>query len=266
MMSIEHLIRQLETQSTISIPAGWGQGRATFGGLLGSLMLSRLHAVLGDLTNDRVLRSATISFIGAVAPGDVEIKTEIFRSGKSVTQASATLLQDGAVMALLLANFGSSRVSAIDIPATISSPQGKSPEEAMKFAYILGVMPEFIQQVDLRWAQGALPFSGAKQADFSGWMRWKDTFPVMSVTHLLGLIDSWPPSVLPVLKGPGNASTLSWNIEFLSHDFNKSSEHWWQYQVTTDFAHSGYAHAVAHIWDDEKNLVAISRQVTTVFA
>src|SRR5450830_1332740 len=163
MMSIEHLIRQLETQSTISIPAGWGQGRATFGGLLGSLMLSRLHAVLGDLTNDRVLRSATISFIGAVAPGDVEIKTEIFRSGKSVTQASVTLLQDGAVMALLLANFGSSRVSAIDIPATISSPQGKSPEEAMKFAYILGVMPEFIQQVDLRWAQGALPFSGANK-------------------------------------------------------------------------------------------------------
>ena len=265
-MSIDQLIKQLETQPTITIPAGWGQGRATFGGLLASLMLSRLHATLGDLTQDRVLRSATISFIGAVAPGEVEIKAEVIRSGKSVTQASATLLQDGAVLAMLLANFGSSRPSAIDIPASIRPPEVKSPDDAMKFGYIPGLMPEFIQQVDLRWAAGALPFSGAPQADFGGWMRWKDTFPTMTRTHLLGLIDAWPPSVLPLLKGHANASTLSWNIEFLTHDLSKTSEHWWQYQVTTDYAQSGYAHAVAHIWDDEKNLVAISRQVTTVFA
>ena len=265
-MAIDQLLKQVQTQSTVQIPAGWGQGRATFGGLLSSLMLSRLTAVLGDLMHDRVLRSATISFIGAVAPGEVELSTEIFRSGKSVTQASAKLMQNGEVLALLLANFGSARVSAIDIPATSTAPEYQAPDAAIKFAYIPGVMPEFIQQVDLRWAQGAMPFSGTAQPDFGGWMRWNDDFSSMSITHLLGLIDAWPPSVLPMLKGPGNASTLSWNIEFLSHSFNKSSKDWWQYQVTTDYAHSGYAHAVAHIWDDEKNLVAISRQVTTVFA
>jgi len=265
-MSIDQLLKVVETQSSIQIPAGWGQGRATFGGLLGGLMLSHLTAKLGDFAKDRVLRSATISFIGAVAVGEVELTTEIFRSGKSVTQAWAKLLQNGTVMAILAANFGSDRVSSISIPSTYAAPPYLAPEGAIKFAYIPEVIPEFIQQVDLRWAHGKAPFSGADEADFGGWMRWNDDFSVMSITHLLALIDSWPPSVLPLLNRPTNASTLSWSIEFLAHTFDKTSKNWWQYQVTTDFAESGYAHAVAHIWDDEKNLVAISRQVTTVFA
>ncbi|MFZ6863614.1 thioesterase family protein [Undibacterium sp. Ji67W] len=265
-MSIDLLLKEARTQSKLIIPANWGQGRATFGGLIGSLMLSRLTAELGELAKDRVLRSATISFIGAVTQGEVEISTEIFRSGKSVTQAAAKFIQNGEVMALLLASFGSPRESGIHVTPRSIAPEYKAPVDAVRLPYIPNLTPEFMQQVDLRWAQGDAPFSGSNKADFGGWMRWVDAFPCMTISHLLGLTDSWPPSVLPMLKGHGNASTLSWNIEFFSHEFQKTSEHWWQYQVTTDFAESGYAHAEAHIWDDDKNLVAISRQVSTIFA
>jgi acyl-CoA hydrolase len=229
-------------------------------------MLSHLTAVLGDLSKDRVLRSATISFIGAVTKGDVQLTTEIFRSGKSVTQASSRLIQNGEVQAILLASFGSPRTSAIDIASNHHAPDYKRPDDALTIPYIDGVTPEFLQQVDSRLAQGAMPFSGSDKPDFGGWMRWNDEFPTMTTAHLLGLIDAWPPSTLPMLNGPANASTLCWTIEFFSHSFDQSSKNWWQYQVLTDFANSGYAHAQAHIWDDDKNLIAISRQVSTVFA
>ena len=265
-MSINLLLEQVKTQSQLVIPEGWGQGRATYGGLVGSLLLSHLTAKLGDVFGARVLRSATISFIGAVNPGEIQFTTEIFRSGKSVTQAEARLLQNGEVMAILLASFGSPRVSGIDIPAQHSAPEYKGPDQSVKFPYIAGLTPEFLQKVDARQSQGELPYTGSDVPDFGGWMRWNDEFPQMTVAHLLGLVDVWPPSVLSMLKGPANASTLSWNIEFLSHAFEQSSKNWWQYQVATDLAKDGYAHAEAHIWDDNKNLVAISRQVSTVFA
>jgi len=264
-MTIHALLNQAKTQTKMTIPEGWGQGRATFGGLIGSLLYSHLESSLGDLHKDRVLRSATISFIGAVTPGEIEFQTEVFRSGKSVTQASARLLQNGAVQAILLASFGAARDSNIVVAPLHKAPDFKRPEDSIAVPYIAGVMPEFFQKTNLRWAQGDIPFAGSKKPDFGGWMRWIDSFPQMTIAHLLGLVDAWPPSVFPLFTGPGAASTLCWTVEFIAHSFNKSSENWWQYQVTTDAAEFGYAHAEACIWDDEGKLVAISRQVTTVF-
>ena len=264
-MTINNLLDQAENQTKMTIPEGWGQGRATFGGLIASLLYSRLKSTLGDAHNDRVLRSATISFIGAVTQGEVEFEIEVFRSGKSVTQASARLLQNGAVQAILLASFGAARESKIIVAPLHRAPDYKKPEQFTSIPYIEGVMPEFFQQTNLRLAEGDAPFAGSKKPDFGGWMRWNDSFPQMTLSHLLGLVDAWPPSVFPLFKGPGFASTLCWTVEFIAHSFEQSSENWWQYQVTTDVAESGYAHAEARIWDDQGKLVAISRQVTTVF-
>jgi acyl-CoA thioesterase len=265
-MSIQQLLNQAHAQNIVTIPSGWGQGRATFGGLIAGLLYSRLIAVLGDAGNDRVLRSATVSFIGAVAVGDVELRVEIFRSGKSVTQAEARLLQNGEVLAVLLASFGSSRESGINVPVQISVPVYNKPEDAPVFAYIAGVTPEFIQQLELRWAQGKTPFTASEKPDFGGWMRWQDSFEEMTTAHLFALIDAWPPSVLPMFKTIAPISTLSWTVEFLAHSVNKSSENWWLYQVRTDASKAGYAHSEAYVWDDDGQLVAISRQTVTVFA
>ena len=264
-MSLIQLLNQVETQHHLTIPEGWGQGRATYGGLIASLLLSRLMSALGDQSKDRVLRSATISFIGAVTMGEVEFATEIFRSGKSVTQASARLLQNGEVTAILLASFGAARTSVIHVESKHIAPKFRTPDESTKVPHIPGLTPEFFQQTDLRLAHGDLPFSGSDNPDFGGWMRWNDSFPKVTMVHLLGLIDAWPPSVFPMFKGPSFGSTLCWTVEFLSHSFEQSSENWWQYQVRTDAANSGYAHAEAHIWDDGGKLIAISRQTVTVF-
>ena len=55
--------------------------------------------------------SAIVSFIGTVTVGFIELRTKIFRSGKSVAHAEVRLLPNGEVLAVLLAIFGRSRES-----------------------------------------------------------------------------------------------------------------------------------------------------------
>jgi acyl-CoA hydrolase len=264
-MSLDLLLQQAAQQDTLTIPAGWGQGRATYGGLVAGLLYSRLLAALGDAGKDRVLRSATVSFIGAVTVGEISLTTEIFRSGKSVTQAEARLIQNGEVQAVLLASFGGARSSSIHV-ASSPAPIFKPADDIKPWPYLAGMMPEFLQKLDMRWASGATPFSGSEQPDFSGWMRWREEFGAMHTAHLFALIDAWPPSVLGMFKTLAPASSLCWTLELLAEPNGKTHDSWWQYQVKTDVAKDGYGHAEAQIWDDTGTLIAISRQTVAVFA
>lgn len=260
---LDDLLKSAALHESITIPEGWGQGRATYGGLLAALMCSRLLHVVGE---DRILRSATVSFVGPVVPGAAELVVEVFRNGKSVTQAEARLRQNGEVMAVLLASFGATRPTQIVVTPKAVAPVFKAPDDCLAMPYVPGVVPEFIQHIDMRWAEGSLPFSGVDTPDFGGWMRYRIPLQQMTLTHLFGLIDGWPPAVLPMFTTPAPASSMCWTIEFLHFPDDATADTWWQYKVRTDASAEGYAHTEATIWDDNGRLVAISRQTITIFA
>jgi len=88
----------------------------------------------------------------------------------------------------------------------------------------------------------------------------------VSVADLLGLVDSWPPAVLPMLKAPAPGSSMTWTLEFMPGATFGSGQQWWQYLAETEWAAEGYAHTRARVWDERGKLVAISRQTVTVFA
>ena len=68
----------------VHVEEGWGQGRATFGGLVGGLLVS---AMLPHVPQAASLRSLTVNFVAPVAPGAAQADVEVLRSGKSATQA-----------------------------------------------------------------------------------------------------------------------------------------------------------------------------------
>ena len=262
-ITLDALLHTAQHSTHLEIPATWGQGRATYGGLVAALLLAHVQ---GQLGSDRVLRSVTLSFVGPVTASAATLACEVLRTGKSVTQAYARLTQDGQVQAVLLASFGQARDSSIIVPAVHTTPAFAQAEALNAMPYIAGMMPEFLQHIDLRWAEGALPYSGADQPNFAGWMRYKQPSAAFGVAHLLGLIDSWPPAVLPMFRGVAPASTLSWTVEFVQIPQHMNGHDHWQYQVTTDASADGYAHTQAHIWSASGQLVAISRQTVAVFA
>lgn len=263
---LHSLLLSCQQQTEIEIPATWGQGRATYGGLVAAMLISHL---IGKLGTTQTLRSATVSFVAPALAGTATLSAEVLRQGKSATQAEARLWQDGQVVAVLLASFGLPRESSIQVAPIHIAPEFKAsqPTDVAAFPYIAGMMPEFLQHLDLRWARGKLPFSAATQPDFAGWMRYQDqSLPEFGLAHFFGLIDAWPPAVLPMFAGPAPASSLCWTLEFIQQPIGYSAADYWRYAVQCDAAADGYAHTEAHIWDAQGHLMAISRQTVSVFA
>lgn len=261
-MSLSALFSALGRDEQIDVPAGWAQGRATAGSLVGALLYARIAALLDD---SRTLRSATVAFVGPLAVGPATVKAALLRRGKSVTQAESRIIQNGEVVAVMQASLGAARDSALRVAAE-TGPVFKHPDACAALPYISGVTPEFMQHIDFRWGHGDFPFTGSALPELGGWMRFKEGRGAIDAMDLFLLVDAWPPALLPAVKGLASGSSLCWTLEPVYWPKHKTANSWWQYRATTDYAQDGYGNVQARLWDDEGNLVAISRQTVVVFA
>ncbi|MBR7799241.1 thioesterase family protein [Undibacterium fentianense] len=268
-MSFETMLEQAEQSSTVIMESGWGQGRALFGGILGALVVAHLQA---RSTSDAKLRALTISFVAPVEVGEVEFKAEVLRAGKSVTQMQCHVMQQDKVVVSALASFGAARSSQVVVTSE-AAPNIGAIKDGLSFPYIDGIVPEFTRKIDFLYTDCDLPFSASSKSHINGWMRWKDSAEVSAacapLLSLIALIDAWPPAILQMLERPSPASSLTWTLEFPSIDaaaLSQQTNPWWQYRAQTDAAHNGYGHIAAEVWNEDGQLVAISRQTVTVFA
>lgn len=241
----------------------WAQGRTLFGGISAALAYQAMREVVGS---DKVLRSLSTSFVGPIEPNtEFSISTEILREGKNVTQVTARLMQNSKLALLSQASFGIERQSKIHV-TNQDQHQMDYPKKPNFMPAIPKVTPKFLNHFDLAKTKGGWPFTGKKDSDVHGWMRFKQPPTEFTEAHLVALIDVWPPTVLQMLSWPAMASSLSWSLEFIYPQQTVIGTDWFAYQADTRQAADGYAHTEANIWDKHGSLVAISRQVVTVFA
>ncbi|UCJ15680.1 thioesterase family protein [Pseudomonas sp. MM211] len=259
---LEHVQR---TPESLSIPADWGQGRASFGGVVAALVYAVMRS---KVPADRPPRSLAISFVAPVAPDtEIRFEAEVLREGKAVSQVLGRALQNGEVVALVQGSFGAPRSSSVMVEAQ-PAPVLKSVESSQELPYIPKVTPEFTRHLGMRWGLGGLPFSGSQSREMGGWVRFRDQERVETLdeAHLLGLVDAWPPAVLSLLKGPAPGSSLTWTIEFIQPLVSVTSDQWCLYRAEIEHARDGYGHVAAALWTSNGELLAISRQTVTVFA
>ncbi|MBV4474358.1 acyl-CoA thioesterase [Pseudomonas botevensis] len=264
-MRFSDLLDAVRHQSDVTIPAEWGQGRASFGGLVVALQYEAMRA---RMSADRPVRSLAITFVGPVEPEvPVNFEVEILREGKAVIQVLGRAVQNGQVVTLVHGSFGAPRTSEVAVPAH-PAPEMKHWEECQELPYIKGVTPEFMRHLAMRWSVGSMPFTGAESRDMGGWVRLRGDVkeePV-SEAHLLALVDAWPPALLPYLKKPAPGSTLTWTIEFVQPLRDLSTLDWCKYLAQIEYAADGYGHVAAKLWSAEGELIAMSRQTVTIFA
>lgn len=261
-MTLQEMLDQAAT-GMLHVEEGWGQGRATYGGLVGGLMFSALQAQVPDPVPP--LRSLTVNFVAPVAPGSAEADVTILRSGSSATQGQVTLRQEDAPVAAALAAFGAPRPSGVRVPpSAVAMPDLPAPETIEPFPMVPGQTPDFFAHVELRLADGALPYSSAETSHMTGWVRFRETPPTFDLRHFISIADAWPPAVIQMLPAPAPASSLTWTLEILE-DADSAPDTHWAYAVHTDHAGDGYAHTDARIWRPDGTLVAISRQTVSVF-
>ncbi|UJC35254.1 acyl-CoA thioesterase II [Pseudomonas aeruginosa] len=264
-MNFSELIQAVRRDpSSVVVRASWGQGRATFGGLVVALAY---EAMLAVVEAGRPLRSIGVSFVGPLAPEQpASFSARLLREGKAVSQVQVEVRQGEQVVTLVQASFGVARASAVAVEALPAAGM-KGPEESQELPYIRNVTPEFTRYIAMRWAVGGLPFSSNKSRQMGGWMRFRDEpeGEPMEVSHLLALLDSWPPALLPHLGTPAMASSLTWTAEFLQPLPQQGSGDWCRYLAEIEEARDGYGHVAARMWSADGQLLAISRQMVTVF-
>ena len=244
-MNFDEILATVDGQGNGMMPEGWGQGRALFGGLVGAVLFDHLEKTVAA---GRTLRSFSLSFVAPMAPGPISLHSEVFREGKSVMQAMVSARQEGQVVAAMLVSLGAARESRV-IVAPPAAPAMPAPDRCIELPFIAGLTPDFLQHFQIRYADGMPPFSGSEVPDFSGYMGFRTPPQAMSTAALIALVDTWPPSVLPMLKKPAPASSLTWTMELLDDPLSRPADTLWQYRVKTDQSSDGYGQSQAKIWD-----------------
>lgn len=261
-MSFKDLIDSIsQGASSIQLSDDWSQGRAGFGGLVAAVVY---QSMLKELKDDRPVRSLQISFVGPVdVDAPLELKTEVLRQGKSVSQVLGRGVQNGQTLVTIVGSFGHARDSMIHV----SDPNLKFEEQAdsiKSMPFIPNMTPNFTQFFDYKYCT-KLPFTGSQDTYLKGFVRFKDEALNVDNAGLLALVDAWPPAPLPMLKKLAPASSLNWTIDFIKPQPDLSAGEFCQYQADIIHAENGYGFTRAKIWNSEGELIAISQQTVTIF-
>ncbi len=246
---------------TYPIPDEWGQGRATFGGLVSSLAV---HAMRAFIDEERPLRTLQVNFIGPVPPGQMRVDIQQLRSGKNVSQVEARVVQDGTLAAVLIGVFGGGRSSVLPTRLPVQ-PTSRAPDVVPEMPFRAGAMPNFLQHVGFRWAEGDPPFTGGDAMHSRLHVMLRHNASGVSAELLTVLLSDAPPTpVLGHFETITTASSVSWVLELLPLT-TPPGDGWWRVDTDVNAYADGYAHQHSRLWTPDGQLAALGTQMVAVF-
>ncbi|MEZ5186953.1 MAG: thioesterase family protein [Candidatus Nanopelagicales bacterium] len=211
-------LREQGGEWSAEVPAGWAQGRTTFGGLVAAFLARAAEAAC-----DRPIRSMDIYFLEPVIPGPVTLKVESTRTGKHLTHLEVGMYAQAKRVATARLIHADATTGRLDVvPA--APAQEKSFDEAIEMPFIDGVMPEFLQNLELRLGEGDPPMTGSSRAVAGGFVR--NRGPARGVAALLTHGDAWPPPQLAMVDHLVPASSVRWHVAFHADVTEADGEQW----------------------------------------
>ena len=241
----------------------WFILRGPNGGYVAANVLRALREEVAD--PERAVRSLTIHYLSAPAAGPIEIAVTRERAGRSLTTVSARATQDGRTFALALAAFSKPRPGDERVEHTM--PDVPPPGELTRLSGGVAPVPSFVENLDIRWAIGERPFSGAAEARVGGWIRLPGDRPVDELAIAL-FSDAYPPPVFSPLTQPAFAPTVDLTVHFRralpppsmrDDDFVLAMFH-------SQSTHDGFFEEDGTLWSPSGELLAHSRQLALLLS
>jgi acyl-CoA thioesterase len=190
-------------------PAWWG-GLGPHGGYLAVIMQRAIRASLPD-DPPRKLRSLTVHYLSAAAPGEITVLTTIERAGRTVTTVSARCLQGTKLVALALAAL------ATDYPPATTYSLARMPD-VPPFEQLPPLPPDpDAPTVAFRFARrhafGPAELSGGDEPRAGGWIGLEPPRPIDELS-LIMCADGWWPSPESLLDHQARIATIDLTLHF----------------------------------------------------
>lgn len=258
-MSIQNFLAPITGQSSaVSLPDAdrWMQGRTLYGGA--SALVAYTHAIRAfpDLPP---LRAAQIGFVAPLG-GDVELRAEIARQGRSVTQLRSEIYQDGQLALTAFFLFAQPRepnaLHPAEKPADFPAPPSEC-DEVMS-----GKGPSFLlNNFEIKRAQDT---SGPGAPVVRRWARLKDRAALDPISELVLLGDVLPPGAMRAMQRQGPISSINWSFNLL--DTNPQTRAgWWVSENASQHADAGYSSERLRLWNSSGQQVIDGLQSVAVF-
>jgi acyl-CoA thioesterase len=241
----------------------WDVIRGPNGGYIAAIILRALLAAVDDPA--RSPRSLTIHYTAPPTEGAITIDSTLERVGRSQTNASARVEQDGRLIAIALGAFSIPRagpelrdLEMPSCPAPESLDTMITPDDA----------PPIARRWERRWTIGAPPVLGAPTAapaEYGGWIRLPER-QLLEAPAIAAVTDAWLP---PIFARTGLAlfvPTIDLTIHFRAtvplpaatpDDFVFA-------RFRTGTAAEGFMEEDGEVWGVDGTLLAQSRQLAAL--
>ncbi|MEM8987350.1 MAG: thioesterase family protein [Pseudomonadota bacterium] len=241
----------------LTIPDSWMQGRSTYGGLSAAIGLKAAEASFPNLPP---LRSMQVSFIGPVG-GDITIKTELLRQGRSVTFVGADIYGEKGLGARSVFAFGQARPSLFN-ERHLPAPQASAPDDALLLQKHEG-LAKFAYNFSTYIAGGGVPFSDSKDIESVYWVRHNDD-QANDMAALIALADMPPPALSARFPEFAPISSMTWHVNVLT-DAPHTDDGLWLMRVFAEDAKDGYSSQDMTMWSKAGELTMTMRQSVAIF-
>lgn len=261
-MLFDEIRAEATTHGEVAVPGSWGQGRTVYGGLSAGLLCDAVSQGVDPAFRLRYLEVGFPRPLEADKPFRIEAEDE--SSGRTVVGRRANIIQDGTVRVAARANFITRLDSRVRID-TFRPPELKHPDaEGVVRLHGRG-LPAFTRFIDFRITTEGLPFQGHEVPELGGWMRFVTAPETLTDSHLVCLIDAWPPAAAPHYDRVATLSSVSWAIHFAESLDGIRGEDFLGYLARVDFFRDGYGASSADIWAPDGRLLARSYQTFVIY-
>lgn len=239
----------------LDVPAGWGQARGTFGGLVLGALLRAIER--SEPESDRLLRSISGEIAGPVVAGPARLVVEAVRRGNGVSTWAARLEQGEGTLATANVVLGRNR----DIDRTWSpTPEPASPwRECPALPAALPFVPEFSQHLEYR-PFGPLPFTGAAEPVSAGWIRPRAASRGIGAAELVALCDAWWPAAFSIERGPRPIATVAYTMQCLLGGRVLPADAPLLHRARVIASAQGFFVELRELWTEAGELVALNQQ------
>jgi acyl-CoA thioesterase len=248
-----------DTTFRFLVPAGFGQGKATWGGLVLGAVTRAMMTLVNRPT--RRLRSLQAQLLGAPAVGETTIAVRLLRQSKTVTTVTAELQQDQQLCTHAVGVFADAR--PVDLAwRSLTMPDVPPWNTVPAMPIDNPFAPEFTQQLEFRPISG-VPFSKSKP-ETSGYILPRVSLHQVDDALVIALTDAWWIATFVGFSEARPAATLTYSAEL--HDpldglrVNEPMLH-----VGDSFSiREGYSEENRVLWGHDGRLLATNRQVVAV--